>query len=77
MSDWERPRFRSTSWRQPGYDAAEVDDFLDALFRAIASGAPPPDILEQRFTVRRFGGGGYDMDEVDAFLDEVHRGLAG
>lgn len=71
----DRPTLRTTSWLQEGYDAAEVDAFLDALFHAIATESPLPSILDQRFTSRRFGGATYDMTDVDVFLDEVQAQL--
>ncbi|USQ79833.1 DivIVA domain-containing protein [Ornithinimicrobium faecis] len=75
MTDTQgRPTFRTAGFFRAGYATAEVDDFLDALFTAIARGNQVPDILSQRFTVQR---GGYAMDEVDAFLDEVQASLEG
>lgn len=70
-----RPTFRQAGFLQTGYAVADVDDFLDRVFAAIATGGVVPDILTARFatTLR----GGYDMAEVDQFLDEVVAGLGG
>ena len=57
----------------PGYDAQEVDDFIDRCERAVRSGdgsITAQEVTEKRFTPTRFREG-YDMDEVDRFLDDV------
>lgn len=70
-----RPTFRTAGFFREGYDSAQVDDFVDRVFTAIATATPVPDILTARFTTTRRGG--YDMDEVDSFLDEVAADLQG
>ncbi|HEX7350376.1 DivIVA domain-containing protein [Brachybacterium sp.] len=63
----------TTSRFGAGYDAAEVDDFLDRCDRALAAGdgsVTAETVLGARFTETRFREG-YDMSEVDAFLDDV------
>ena len=69
-----RPTFRQAGFLQTGYAVADVDDFLDRVFAAIATGGVVPDILTARFATTRRG---YDMAEVDQFLDEVVAGLGG
>ncbi|MDN5899617.1 MAG: DivIVA domain-containing protein [Brachybacterium sp.] len=57
----------------PGYDMAEVDDFLDRCDRALATGdasVTAETVLGAAFTVTRFRKG-YDKAEVDRFLDDV------
>ena len=57
----------------PGYDAQEVDDFIDRCERAVRSGdgsITAQEVTETRFTPTRFREG-YEMDDVDRFSDGV------
>lgn len=58
---------------QWGYDAAQVDEFLEQLARTLAGeGTLTADDLRRiRFDTPRFGARGYQEDQVDEFLDRV------
>lgn len=65
-------RFTSVRFGE-GYDAQEVDDFIDRCERAVRSGdgsVTAEEVTQKRFTPTRFREG-YDMEEVDRFLDDV------
>jgi DivIVA domain-containing protein len=69
-------RFRPTLFR-PGYDAGEVDTFMQVVEDAMRSPAPrvsADDVARQRFTPVLLKPG-YRMDDVDAYLAEAERQL--
>lgn len=64
--------FPLTKFRE-GYDAGEVDEFLERVAAALdGTGAPldPTAVLNQRFQATKFREG-YDQDAVDDLLDQV------
>jgi DivIVA domain-containing protein len=67
-------RFSKPPLGSSGYDAEQVDTFLDACTRFLTStldgdlSAPFPDMTGAEFDLRR-SRGSYNRDEVDAFLD--------
>ena len=60
-----------------GYDAADVDTFLEQIAATLAGhGAlTADDVRRVDFAAPRFGGRGYQADQVDEFLDRVRAEL--
>ena len=68
------PEFGSVPWAREGYSAAEVDEFVTELQRALTEDPPtmaPYEIADQRFKVTRLGRR-YGLQEVDEYLDKGH-----
>src|SRR5699024_381269 len=67
-----QPRFRLVRFGE-GYDAQEVDDWIDRIQSALRTGdgsITAEQVLQKRFTRTRFAEG-YAMDDVDDYLDTV------
>lgn len=67
-----QPRFRLVRFGE-GYDAQEVDDWIDRIQSALRTGdgsITADQVLQKRFTRTRFAEG-YAMDDVDDYLDTV------
>jgi DivIVA domain-containing protein len=66
-------KFQATKFRD-GYDADEVDDFLDRVVTTLRGDTARPltadDVRSVQFARTKFREG-YDIDEVDALLDRV------
>ena len=65
-------RFSSSRFG-PGYEMAEVDEFLDRCERALATGdasVTEETVRGARFSQTRFREG-YDVAEVDSYLEDV------
>jgi DivIVA domain-containing protein len=68
------PRFPAAGWGREGYDAGQVDAFVEELRRALRHDPPgmaPYEVTDQRFAVRRRGRG-YALRPVDDYLDRAH-----
>ncbi len=71
------PDLPSVSWAREGYSAAEVDELVTALRRALTQDPPtmaPYEIADQRFKVTRFGRR-YALRAVDEFLAQAQERL--
>jgi DivIVA domain-containing protein len=78
--DVQRLRFSSPPSGHAGYDADEVDIFLDRVANTLAhigpNGLSSQDVHTVNFGLADSGTAAYYIDEVDAFLDVVIRTLA-
>ncbi|WP_319943370.1 DivIVA domain-containing protein [Nocardia aurantia] len=68
-----RMRFGRAPIGHRGYDAAEVDAFLESVARALGghAGLSAAAIRGAEFRTAPLGHRGYDRDEVDEFLDQA------
>jgi DivIVA domain-containing protein len=67
------PELPTARFPREGYNAAEVDEFVEDLQRALRREPPamaPYEIADQRFKVSRFGRR-YRLREVDEYLDRA------
>jgi DivIVA domain-containing protein len=71
-------KFQATKFRE-GYDADEVDDYLDRVVATLRGNAAQPltaeDVRNVQFARTKYREG-YDIDEVDDLLDRVIETLA-
>ncbi len=78
--DVQRLRFSPPPAGHAGYDADEVDVFLDRVANTLAhvgpNGLTSQDVHTANFGLAHAGCAAYYIDEVDAFLDVVVRTLA-
>lgn len=73
QSGLPEPELPTSGFLREGYDAAEVDAFVEELGLALRREPPamaPYEIADQRFKVSRFGRR-YRLREVDAYLDRA------
>jgi DivIVA domain-containing protein len=73
-TDLPEPDFPVVGWGREGYDAGQVDAFVDELRRSLRHDPPtmaPYEVTDQRFAVRRRGRG-YSLRPVDDYLDRAH-----
>jgi DivIVA domain-containing protein len=64
------PEFPTVTWGREGYNAAEVDEFVGQLERALRRTPPtmaPYEVVDQRFKVARIGRR-YGLRQVDEYL---------
>jgi DivIVA domain-containing protein len=78
-AEWARTQCFSVTRLRPGYEAEEVDSFLEAIGDTFLGVRQPPvtasDVRNKIFKTTRLRPG-YDEEEVDAFLDQAERRLA-
>jgi hypothetical protein len=71
------PELPTTGWGREGYAAAEVDEFVEQLRKALRRDPPtmaPYEVVDQRFTVTRLGRR-YQLRAVDERLEAARVAL--
>lgn len=71
------PVFPRARWGREGYDASEVDQFVEQLQQALRRTPPPMapyEVVDQRFEVGRFGRR-YGLRQVDEYLSSAQEVL--